>query len=683
MKFIYSCFVVVCVCTNLFAQNLSNTIAIDEYIADIFEQYTSETEEELNFESFYEELMSLYNQPLNLNNTNREELEKMMFLSDLQVENILYYTYKFGAFRTIYELQLIEGLDMTDIRYMLPFVSVGDSNEELRPIRIDQVFKYGKNELLSSFNQVVERKAGYSGLDKDSANYYGGSLSHHLKYRFHYKDRVLLSFTAEKDAGEQFLGKKNVGYDFYSASIQVKNIGCVRNIILGDFQAGFGQGLVFRQAFGTGKSSMTTRILSNSNGFKRYGSTNEFNYFRGSAVSLQYKKLNAHFFYSNKAIDGSVDGRTFSGFYTTGYHRTIDELKKKNSVQEVLYGGNLTLTGRSFQFGVTSVFLKFNHDLVLGGYPYQLFYFQGDRQFVTGVNYRYKWKKFNFFGETAFTNNVPATINGCTYSPVPRVNIALTHRYYSPQYNAVFATAFSEGSKVTNERGFYLGIETTPVKYWRLSAYADCYHFPWVKYGIDAPVVGKDFFLQTNFTPSRKIEMFWRIKYEQNAKNKSGSVQVTPQIQAYCKSSLRYQLVYNSGNFTFKNIIEGNMVRKGADSSTYGIAALQDVSFSFQNIPMSIDVRYLFFDATDYENRIYAYEKDVLYAFSSPMFSGTGSRYYINLRYDLWKNLSCWLKFSQILYADDRESFGSGRELIVGNRKAEIKCLIRWKFDNN
>ncbi|MDO9634940.1 MAG: helix-hairpin-helix domain-containing protein [Paludibacter sp.] len=683
MRFLFVCLFSIYFAVLIPAQNQDVISSIDQFIAAVFEHYTEESGEDLNFDTFYDELIVLSQHPLNLNNSTREELEKMMFLSNNQIENILYYRYKFGELSTIYELQLIEGLDMTDIRRMLPFVILSKGNDFLDPLKFNEVFKYGRNELLTRFDRVLEQKKGYFKTESDTSIYAGNSMYHHFKYRFQYKDRVLTSLTAEKDAGEMFWGKLQKGYDFYSASIQVKRLGIIQNVILGDYQASFGQGLVLQQGFGGGKSSMTTQVLVNNTGFKRYGSTNEFNFFRGCAVSLQLNQTNLHVFYSNKLIDGNIENDVFTGFYKTGYHRTITEFEKRNTVRQAVYGGNFTITRPAYQVGVSSVMMNLSHDLLLKSYPYNIFYFQGNRQLVSGINYRLRYLKFNVFGEAAITNqNGLAVINGLTFSPISRVNIAMLHRYYAPEFNAFFASAFSENSVVGNEQGFYIGVEILPFKKWKIAAYADSYRFPWVKYGIDFPSFGKDFFMQANYTPSLRTTMFWRAKYEQKLKSKSGTTNPTQEIEQGRKASLRYQLLYEKGNIKFKHIIDGNLVSHGTENLTYGLTALQEVSFYLDKIPFSVDLSYLFFDAVKYENRSYLFEKDVLYAFSIPMFSGLGSKYYINLRYDFSPNVSCWFKISQLLYADDREKIGSGHEQISRNKKTEIKLLLRWKFKN-
>jgi hypothetical protein len=180
---------------------------------------------------------------------------------------------------------------------------------------------------------------------------------------------------------------------------------------------------------------------------------------------------------------------------------------------------------------------------------------------------------------------------------------------------------------------------------------------------------------------SRKdLSMFWRIKFEEKFENASNSEDVMASIVPLQKASFRYQLSYSYRGFSCRNIIEGNMTEKGNSGYKYGVTALQDVSYSFSNLPLKVDVRYQFFDAVYYDNRFYSYEKDILYAFSIPMYYGKGSRYYLNIKYDLTNSISLWCKFAQTVYADGRESISSGKEEIKGNRKSDVRFMLRWEF---
>jgi hypothetical protein len=654
---------------------------MEQFIADMYEQYTGETGKEPDYELFYNELMQLSEFPININDTNREQLSKLMFLSDIQIENLLYYLYKVDKMLTIYELQLVEGYDMTDIRRMLPFVFCGEAQVKDEPLEFAKLLKFGKNEMLLRFDLVPEQKAGYIRVSDVAPAYAGNALYHHMKYRFSYRDRLFLNITTEKDAGEALFSRKLKVYDFKGFSAQYQSKGFIRNMILGDFRASFGQGLVLNQAFGTGKSSQTTSVISRNQGFTRSGSTNEYSFFRGVAVTLGHTTFRHHVFVSDRRIDANVVDNQFSTIYTTGLHRTEREIANRNKLQQYTAGMSSVYTALHWQVGFSAVYNLFDKAQQIKYYPYNQFYFQGRSQLVSGLHYRFRSGKAQFFGEAANTGfRGFATLNGLLFYPASTFHLAIVQRYFAPEYNALYAAAFSESSRVSNESGWYVGLSMVPAARWKLDAYADLYRFPWMKYGADAAVTGRDFLIQAQFSPKRQLNMLWRLKYEQKAANEPGGFYSTSRLIPESKSALRYQLTSEKGAFYFRFSMELNRILKQGSEPTYGFSAMQDLGFQFPKFPLKVDVRYLFFDAPFYNNRIYIYEKDVLYAFSVPAFSGRGVRYYFNLNYQLQHNMHLYFRFAQTIFTDDRESIGTGGELIAGNVKTELKLLIRWKF---
>ena len=666
--------------TGLKAQD--KTIVTDQFIADIFEQYAAETEEEMDFETFYEELMELAESPIVLNSATKEQLEKLPFLSDIQIENILSYRYSFGSFNSLFELQLIDGLDMTDIRRLLPFVVLGESQLKTKKIYKYDLLKYGKNQLFLRFDKGIEPKAGYQSIEGETESVYlGSSLYNSVKYQYRFKDRIKVGLTMEKDAGEQFAGNTHKGYDFYSFHAQMNDIARFKTIVVGDFRASFGQGLVLGSAFGMGKSSYVLKTNTVGNGLKKYSSTNESSFFRGVGATIRFGKIDLTAFYSNKNIDADTAGGSFQSIYKTGLHRTPAELEKKATVNEQIAGLNASLMFRNTQVGFTLVQTRLNQSLIPEFSAYNHFYFTGNKQSSAGINYRARWHKFNFFGETAVSEKLSmATINGLSFSPHSQVSVVILQRYFSPEYDTFYANTFSESSRVNNESGIYLGAEIRPYKRWKIAAYADSYRFQWPKFGVDAPSLGQDYLCQLDFVSRKDLSMFWRIKFEEKFENASNSEDVMASIVPLQKASFRYQLSYSYRGFSCRNIIEGNMTEKGNSGYKYGVTALQDVSYSFSNLPLKVDVRYQFFDAVYYDNRFYSYEKDILYAFSIPMYYGKGSRYYLNIKYDLTNSISLWCKFAQTVYADGRESISSGKEEIKGNRKSDVRFMLRWEF---
>ena len=663
---------------------------VEQIIADIYEQVSENSDTEIDFTSFYEDMIYYSENPINLNKTTKEELEKLQFLSDIQVDNILHYLYRYAPLNTIYEMQLIEGLDMTDIRMLLPFVMLGEAGARKETLRLKDVFKYGKNELYLRLDRGLETKEGYRFIpeeeqqaeEKNARKYVGDPFYNHIKYRFRYRDRIAFGVTAEKDAGEQFWGDHNKGYDFYSAHVELKNFGKLKTLVLGDYRANFGLGLVLRTDFSMGKSSYVMQVNPRSSGLKKYTSTDEYNFFRGAGATVSLGNLDITGFYSNKLIDGDTIGGQFASVKIDGLHRTINDLNRKRNVSQQVIGGNVTYTYSWLQVGATALYNSFDHSLEPRPANYNKFYFRGKEQTVGSVNYRVRAGKLNIFGETALSDREGAwaTINGLNFSPISRVGLVALHRYFSKEYDTFFATTFSESSRVNNETGFYIGTEVRPIKYWKVSAYIDSYRFPWMKFGIDEPSIGKDYLVQVDYAPKRNVNMYWRFKFEEKMSNYSDTVTTMPLVLPQQKWAARYLLNYSYGRFSFKNQLDVNSFYDEVNPVSYGYSALQDVSYEFVRVPLRIDLRFHIFDAMNYENRLYTYEKDVLYAFSVPMNYGMGSRYYVNLRYELNQNISFWLKLAQTVYADERATISSSNEEIQGNRKTDLRFLMRLKF---
>ncbi len=665
-------------------------VQIEQIIADIYEQLSEESEEELDFTTFFEDLYALSQSPINLNTATESDLKKLQFLSDMQIDNILYYIYSTGNMQTIYELQLIDGLASWEIRNLLPFVQAGEqAARKPPPTNLRNMFHYGKNELLFRLDRGIEQKRGYqTTIEEDEAGnqttkktYAGDPFYTSLRYRFNYANRVQFGFSAEKDAGEQFWGDYNKGYDFYSAFLQLNDIWKFKTIVAGDYRANFGLGLVVRSEFGFGKSAYVLNVTPRNSGLKKFSSTDEYNFFRGAGATIRLGPTDISVFYSNKNIDADVTDGKFSSITKTGLHRTETERAKKHNVNQQVIGCNAGIDRKHFHIGLTAICTLFSDTLVPDPNTYNALYFSGTRLFVAGTDYRFRINRLTIFGETAISSTQGiATLNGLSYTPVSTVGLVMLHRYYSPKFDNLFATAFGENSRTNNEQGVYLGTEIYAFRRWKFSAYADGFRFMFTKYGTDAPSDGFDYLLRADFSATRTISMYWQLKWERKSSNLSSANTNLATIVPVDKASVRYYLTYGENRLTFKNIVEGNLSANATDSPTFGIMALQDVSYRFANAPLTIDLRFQVFDAPAYNNRIYSYEKDILYAFSIPMYYGRGARYYLNLKYELSNQLCFWFKVGQTVYADGRESVGTSYETIEGNRTTTVRCLVRWKF---
>src|SRR5690606_1966985 len=103
-------------------------------------------------------------------------------------------------------------------------------------------------------------------------------------------------------------GEGTYGYDYVSAYAAVEKIGRLRQLVVGDFTASFGQGLVLWRSAALGKSREATRGLSRfGSGLRPYGSTDENRFFRGVATTvLVTPALSLSAFYSRRTLDATV-----------------------------------------------------------------------------------------------------------------------------------------------------------------------------------------------------------------------------------------------------------------------------------------------------------------------------------------------------------------------------------------
>ncbi|MDR1678565.1 MAG: helix-hairpin-helix domain-containing protein [Prevotellaceae bacterium] len=659
-----------------------------DLLDDILSQIAENREqEEIDETQLYDDLVYFSQNPINLNSTNRSELEKLQFLSDIQVENLLAYLHQYGPMQSLYELQLVDGFYAQDIRNLLPFVAIGKVEQKTPPFRLKNIFRYGRHEILARSDRGVETKEGYRFLPEEelqehpNSRYLGDPFYYSLRYRFQSSRRVQFGFTGEKDAGEEAWSKENKVFDFYSGYIQLNDIWKFTTIVAGDFSASFGQGVALSTNFGFGKSSMVLNVTNRNDGLRKYSSTGEFNYFRGVGATMKLGKIDLTAFYSNKKTDGDTTDGFISSFNETGYHRTPSELAKKNNVGMQTIGAHAGWASGIFHLGATFINTQLDTDMQPMPRLDNFHAFSGKEQTVGSIDYQLRWRKLFFFGETAINDQKGiGTLNGLTMAPHSAVNLAIVHRYYDPKYNSIFANAFGENSRVTNEEGLYIAAEVVPFKFWKFTAYADAYRFPWARYLVEKPSYGYDLLLQSDYTPGSNLSMYWRVRFEKKDDRIPNSTTTTPNIAPYDHGSMRYRLQYSlTDNLKLRNILEWSYARRGTADGSWGRVLNQELSYKFSNFPLSIDLAYEFFDIPEYDNRIYIYERDVLYAFAIPALNGKGNRYYLNLKYELIKNLSIYFKLAQTAYID-RDLVGSNLDEISDNRKTDARLLLRWKF---
>lgn len=643
---------------------------------DFVNEIAESSGNEQNINSLYEELSQIHENPFNINQIQREQLERLPFLTDEQIENILAYLYVNGSMHSIFELKLVKDMDFKTIQMLLPFVYLGDPPAKDESIDWKKLLKRGKQTVYLRYDTNLDEKAGFQPkADSTDSRYLGSRAYTFLKYEFRAGDKLQFGFVAEKDAGERLRD------GFLSFHLLLKDVGILKRLALGRYKLAFGQGLAVNTNFAMSKSIIASNVASRAEGISRHFSTDEINYLQGAAATVEYKKSLISVFVSAKNAAASVNDSALTSLKTDAYYNTENDLRQRNGVTMYLTGANWQRRFGALKIGATAIYYAFSKPVEPEFRKDNFFAFRGKENWNLSTDYQYRWRRFFLFGETAICRNgALASLNGMAISVSSTFKTTLLQRSYSKSYQAYYSAALSEGSRVENEQGVYWGVQWNPVKYWRFSGYADVFHFPWLKYGVDAPSGGFDAMGQVDFSPRESLKMYFRYKYKQKEKNLTDSESMVYAIGPYDLQRFRYQCDYGVGSgVLFRTGIDYNHYREEKSVPGDGFALSQSIGKSFTKMPLEIDAQVLIFDADSYDNAIYSSEKNVLYAFSFPAFSGKGYRFALNLQYDFTNKLSFWLKYAQTTYTD-RDIISSGLEQINGKSKHDLYFLLRWKF---
>ena len=206
-----------------------------------------------DFTTLFDELDNYFNNPVNINTATNEQLSELRLLNILQISELVRYRKQYGNILSYFELAQIDGFDQQTIKSILPFVSFEPPENENK-FTVKKALKYGRSELIIRNFRNIEQTPAYTtnsdSLLAENKQYFGSPDRTYIRYRYKYRKNLSIGLTAEKDPGEALFGESQPnGFDFYSYHFQLRDIGLVKNVIVGDYQFQAGQGLTFWSGF--------------------------------------------------------------------------------------------------------------------------------------------------------------------------------------------------------------------------------------------------------------------------------------------------------------------------------------------------------------------------------------------------------------------------------------------------
>ena len=632
------------------------------------EVMTLEDVESESLETVYDLLCELEQHPLDINSLTRETLEQFPFLSAQQIEEIIEYRDRYGPLKSVGELQMVRSLDFAQRRLLSYFIYIGDEQERGFP-KLDDIARYGRHELMATARIPFYRRKG------DNGTYLGDPYHHWLRYQFTYHDAVKAGFVGAKDAGEPFFtGRNRWGYDHYAFYLQLRGLGRLESLCLGHYRISMGMGLVMNSDFSLGKVAMLQNLGRASTGLRAHSSRSD-NFLQGASATLNLGKgLRLTAFGSYRAIDATLnkDG-TAATLLNTGYHRTAAEMDKKHNLNMIKAGGSLSYQYGGLHIGLNMAYSQLSRELKPNSSAlYRKNYPQGKDFLNTSLDYRYASHRLSLSGETAIDKaGHLATINTASIRLSDTWSMMALQRFYAYSYASIDAQSFSEGGRVQNESGVYLGLTWRPSPSLRLDAYTDFAYFAWARYQVSQSSYNWDHLLQGTWQHRR-----WTLdaRYRLRLKQKDNADKTA--LKSHPEHRLRLGLSYaGKGGFGTHTQIDGGYYAYG--EKEWGMMISQSLSYEGRWLRLNGGVGY--FHTDSYDSRVYLYEKGPLYTYGLTSFYGEGIRYWLMARAAIGQKLTLTAKIGVTDYFD-RSIIGSSYQQIDASSMTDMDLQVRWKF---
>lgn len=622
-----------------------------------------------DWEDTYEMLSQLEEDPIDINTASREELQRLPFLSDRQVEDIQAYLYQYGGMKSLAELAMITSLDYNTRILLTHFVCCKQPSTSAAD-DLGKMIRYGHHDFVATANVPMYERHG------DQKGYLGYPYKHSVRYRFAYSNRLKIGLVGAQDAGEPFMANKNsMGYDFYSAYAEVHDLGCLKSAVAGRYRASFGMGLVVNNGFSIGKLSILSSLGNQTYGLRAHTSRSEASFLQGAAATVTITKgLDLSGFVSYRKKDATLahGDSTITTILTSGYHRTENEMRKKNNISETVAGGNLSFFHKGYHIGTTATYTRYDKDLMPNtNLRYHRYAPTGRNFWNISADYGYTGHLITIHGETATGDcGALASINTVSLTPSSAFSVMAIHRFYGKKYHAMHARSFSEGGKVQNENGAYLGVKWLPTRQLKLTAYTDYAYFAAAKYQAQVSSQAWDNMVQAQYDTKRwSLTARYRLKMrEQDNAEKAALI---------TKTTHRARLTASLPIGACRCSTTADWTASDSEAKSYGWMVTQNISYAHRWLRINACVGY--FDTDDSDSSVYGFDQGVLYSYSYKSFYGEGIRYACSVRADIGRQLMVIAHVSTVDYFD-RDHISSGYQQIDHSSQTDLELQVRWRF---
>ncbi|MCX6640069.1 MAG: helix-hairpin-helix domain-containing protein [bacterium] len=382
-----------------------------------------------------EESVEVIPNPLvDLNSANYRTLAQIPGISPSLARKIIQYRSTVDQIYSIDELLLLPDCSTDLFDQIAPFIFVSSPARRFQiqaTVRVEQALPPAIDKLPNNFGSA-------------------------MKFRLADQHGISVGGAVEKDAGERLL------WDHAVLALQAPLPGNIGNLVLGDFLASAGCGLVVNTQHNYGFGNDGIDHFNGTNTILRpYLGWSESLALRGAGVQFRRGSFDLAVWGSQRPRDAVIDslGRITS-FPVTGLHRTEAELAHQNAADEECWGSHLhfTLPCGLFSVGLTYCDLRWNDPVIRNG---QVFENQG----LGSLDLHYADGQIESNVEVAYDHPGNGAQLGDLRLKFDRIKFGFTLYHVDPDYFAPLASTVDfDLGQVRNREGAYAYLKTTSNK---------------------------------------------------------------------------------------------------------------------------------------------------------------------------------------------------------------------------
>ncbi|MBK8946609.1 MAG: helix-hairpin-helix domain-containing protein [Ignavibacteriae bacterium] len=634
----------------LFSQ-IDSTEILDSKIFELFEDFSSEDDDN----NYYDLLENFIENPIDINSADKNELLKIPFLKLNDVKSILKTRKMLNEFTSIEDLILVKDIHPDILMLLKLLIIVKPKNDK------SAKFNFNNFYLRSRIINDLQERSGFT-----ENKFSGNSLKNYNRIKFNYSD-FSLGFLTEKDAGEKLFT------DHYSGFLSYKDLGIVKEILVGDFNIEFGQGLAIWSPYSFSKSSEATNIIKQEHNFIPHISSEENKFLRGIAIHSKLNKFEIKTFYSQNYKDASIDDfGNVTNFNFTGFHRTENEISNFENLKETTFGGIINyFLNENLSLGISHIKNNFNKILMFQNN----FGLHGNKFSFTSLSYNFNWDNLIFAGELSNNTKSNAIINNLFLDLSKSFQVSASYRNYQKEYYNIYSFGFGESSNTQNENGFYFGVKFN-TDFGKINLYYDIFNFPYSNSLNGFSSNGNDFLFnyENKILPNLKVDLKLKDEVKEIFILENLEEKFSEQEKLNLRFTLDYnlsKLIYGKSRFEYVKFIEATNIEEG-------YLLFQDLKLKIKK-NITVSTRFIFFQTKTYNSRIYEFENDVKGVLNNLALFGEGLRLYFLIQYNPIENLDLYIKYSET-FKPNEKSLSSGYSEIIGNIDNKISAQIDLRF---